>query len=170
MNRMKNYVPDELLKMEWEFESRTDPGTKHLVTANPKTGELACDCKGFYYRLDCWHVRQVRSMAHLREYANKFDYRIQQANVFMVTRRGNILYYPEIPLHRLDTSMIMATIVYDLLSYGCNMDLIRQSIPHLPKEWGQDDIEKHVQKYGRYIVNSIHGVSKYVHVPVERTD
>ena len=168
LQKMKNYVPDELLKMEWVFQSRSEDDVEHLVTANPKTGELACDCKGFYYRLDCWHCRKVREMAHLREYANKFDYEIKQGNVFQVTRRGNQLFFPEIPLRQLDTPTIMATIVFDLLRYGCNMDMIRKAIKHLPGEWGQKDIEDHVIKYGRYVFEPTS--KSYEHIPVEEID
>lgn len=44
---------------QWEFTSSRDPSARYLVTFG-RAGHLECTCKGFAYRGNCKHVREVR--------------------------------------------------------------------------------------------------------------
>lgn len=43
--------------------SRTYPGESYKVRKEPG-GKLSCECRGFTYRGDCWHVQAVRELTN----------------------------------------------------------------------------------------------------------
>ena len=45
----------------YDVPSATECGRKYLVSADPETGRLACECKGAAYGRDCWHQKAIRS-------------------------------------------------------------------------------------------------------------
>jgi len=45
-----------------EVPSATNPGISYKVRKEPG-GTLSCECKGFRYRGDCWHVQAVKELA-----------------------------------------------------------------------------------------------------------
>lgn len=62
--RPRHAVPDDPLGTSgsWEFKSERDPSQVYRVTYG-RAGHLECTCKGFAYRGDCKHVRDVRAAA-----------------------------------------------------------------------------------------------------------
>ena len=45
----------------YDVPSATEPGRKYLVSADPETGRLACECKAYQYGRPCWHCKAVAS-------------------------------------------------------------------------------------------------------------
>lgn len=46
----------------WKVQSKSNPETIYIVSQDPVTGELTCNCKGFEYRKRCAHSAKVSQL------------------------------------------------------------------------------------------------------------
>ena len=60
-----NPVTQESLYV-YTMQSRTDPNVRHIIKHEPTDDRLICDCKGFEYKSNCYHVRDVREFISLK--------------------------------------------------------------------------------------------------------
>ena len=44
-----------------QVPSKTNPDVSYTVRRNP-SGELSCECKGYIYRHECWHIDCVKEL------------------------------------------------------------------------------------------------------------
>lgn len=56
---------NDCVQNQWDVQSKSDPDVYYKVVLK-FNGEIECDCKGFKYRSECWHVTHVKE-------ANNFD-------------------------------------------------------------------------------------------------
>ena len=146
--KMGKHLPLEFKRMHWEFESKSEPGTMHLVTVDPKTGELACGCKAYYFHHDCWHVRRVHSQ---RLMASK-GFELQEAEtpeVRLASLYHYVLLVPKINLGEENTVPRLATAIYDMLNLGVTMAEIRNWFTFLPETWTEIRIIEYIEENGR---------------------
>jgi hypothetical protein len=50
----------------WQVESATTPGVSYTIHRN-SSGRLVCECKGFFHRKVCWHVRDITKRLGIEE-------------------------------------------------------------------------------------------------------
>lgn len=50
--------------------SRSDSTTRHIIIHEPTDDRLVCDCKGFTYKSNCYHIRDVREFISINPHVN----------------------------------------------------------------------------------------------------
>lgn len=110
---------------QWNVESNSSRGKFYKVSLT-ENGEYQCSCPAWIYRRkECSHIKMAKANPESQVIDRSQKPVIVMAKVRQVTKEGNKLLTPLIPL-RPDAGHFIATISYDLMKHGFSWAYLRE--------------------------------------------
>lgn len=139
---------DQYVK-RWKVPSSSD-ASKTYTVALKKDGSYACSCPEWIYRRrECHHIRQVKANP---EGGEEFKPLVMvMAKVCEVTKEGEKILVPLVPLDRAETTPFLATIVYDCNKLGIPFGQLKEHYSIMPSDWTLEQVKQYVKAHGRMV-------------------
>jgi hypothetical protein len=154
---------------KWDVPSSGGSRTYKVSLTN--NGDFECSCPAWTThtpRKNCKHITGVRNGEYDGD--NSVRYELIPASVGAVEKKSETTFYvPLIPLND-DGTDILATMIYDLLSYGVPWVQIKEVYGRMiGKTWTKPAVIAHVERNGRAVYSRFqkgYGWIELKHIPV----
>jgi len=136
---------------KWTVPSSSNPDKSYTVSLT-KEGNYECSCPTWIYRRqECHHIKQIKAAPASGESVEVKPLVVVPANVCEVTKQGNEVLAPLIPLCRAETTHFLATIVYDCYKLGVPFGALKEHFNIMPHDWTLEAVQNYIKTHGRMI-------------------